>query len=349
MAHIQVMTRTPEGLPNSPRWAVFKHDRLCVVGVACMVRELDVQRTVSGEDLTQDRTGRPLYNFVGYATRLEHEEVEIPAFLNRELSLFSPPYQQYVSANWQAKSYEDRSRMAVPTEYQPLQFTTASLPSDLESSSLALNLTEHEAVYLYPDTERERQSLWAVAAEQILAGLNVSLCLGLTLGSDATRGAFLNATAADIVEREKVVRFPESPRIVTQHRVSASSEETSSRLAARSREGNLDLVALQLGGVLLGGSAGFVTARLFERKITETIAYSLGGGLTGWILVVMINLLARRAASEKGRGTTSGNFQRLLPQKDNSASLSSQRDIMLGFKEKTEPDSTEEDEFREWS
>jgi hypothetical protein len=348
MTHIQVMTRSPEGLPNSPRWAVFKNARLCVVGIACMVRELLDRLPESGEDLTRDRTGRPLYTFVGYATRLENEGVEIPAFLNGELSLFSPPYQQYVSANWWAKPYEDRSRMAVPTEYQPLQFSTAVLRPDFKTSSWDLNLTEDEAVYLYPDTEEERQSLWAAAARQILAGQNVSLCLGLTLPRDAFRSPFLNATVADIVQRERVARIPERPMVVAQEGASASSEPTPSRQAARSREDNLDSLAL-LGGVLLGGSAGFVTARLLERKIAETVAYSLGGGLAGWLLVVGFNFLAETAASQRGASTTSRNSHRILPQKEDSAGVSAKRDTMLGFKEKTQPDSDEEDEFMGWS
>ncbi|NEP62335.1 MAG: hypothetical protein F6K31_36290 [Symploca sp. SIO2G7] len=209
MAHIQTMTRYPEDLPNKPRWAVVRQDELCVLVVACMARELMEQAQTDGMELTHDHRGRPLYTVVGYATRLSQgEPVQIPAYLDQDLRVFSSTYQEYVTPHWLVKSYVQDSVTA--SEYQPLSAAPAIVPAQLDQSYFVLNLTQPNLVVLWPDNIDERQALWATAAQQLASGENVSLCLCFPTQSSAVNGAFLNGTAVGIAQKEQIIRIPES-------------------------------------------------------------------------------------------------------------------------------------------
>lgn len=336
IAHIQVMTRSPEDLPGKPRWAVFKHDSLCVVGVACMARELIGGVHGNGENITQDQKGRPLYTFVGYAIRNESERVELPAYLHQDLSLFSSPYYQYVAANWLAKSYEERTRMAIPTEYQPLNYQVAVIPPELDRGHFALNLAENNTVDLWRDSEPERQYLWASAAGEILEGRNVSLCLGLARGSDAANGIFLNASASDVAQREKIVRTLKTTPVPVPDQDNVADE----RKLAPNQQPNTDReLALRLSISLLGGFAGLSVAKLLGFSAKKTVVSFLSGGVSGWILAVTYLLVKRK-------------FSQLSVRKNEKIStsiqLSYEQNKMLGFKEKNEQEGVQEDEFMGW-
>ncbi|MEA5554029.1 hypothetical protein VB713_24115 [Anabaena cylindrica UHCC 0172] len=342
MAHIQVMTRSPEDLPGKPRWAVFKNNRLCVIGVACSVINLIDQVKGNEEDLTRDQRGRPLFVFVGYATRLDQEQIELPAYLNQDLSLFRYPYEEYVSANWRAKSYEERSRIAISTEYQPLSYPTVIIPPDLDQEYFALNQAEDEAVYLWCDTQEERHYLWIAAALQICEGNNASLCLGLALRSDTTNGAFFNATATDVSQKEKIARVKKAALVPLPESVPELREPALNQQVTTGQRRPLNFLILQLGGVFIGVFIGLLLAKLLRFSLIKIAIYFFGGGVVGWILVIISYFLTRKISSQ--------HLARSLNNSDNSDASNhlSSEDKMLGFKEKAESDQTEEDEFMGW-
>ncbi|MBW4571208.1 MAG: DUF3169 family protein [Tolypothrix carrinoi HA7290-LM1] len=343
MAHIQTMTRLAEDLPGKPRWAVFKNDKLCVVGVACMARDLGSQvNTNDEEDITRDQRGRPLYTFVGYATRLgEQDVVEIPDYLNKNLSLFSRPYYEYVSVNWRVKSYDSRSSVAIPTDYQDC-LPTVEIPADLNRREFSLNVAEDDAVYLWCDREEERHYLWTAAAEQIRAGHNVSLCLGLALRNNAINGAFLNATAADVAAKEKIIRIQERTPVSLPDSASKLSEPTPNLQSPGSGKHKIVFILLQVSAGIIGAICGFLVARILKLGTAKVAVYTFVGGVIAWILLLLafaVNLLVKNNSSVKPR----------FHQNDRDSNVSSSnQDRMLGFRDKTEQDRTEEDDFMGW-
>jgi len=225
MAHIQVMTRSAEDLQQKPRWAVFKSDRLCVVGIVCRVIDLIGDTLIEGQDLTRDQKKRPLYTFVGYATRTNQESIQLPAYTNKDLRLFRYPYEKYVIVNWQAKLYEERSRIAILTDYQHLDYSQVIIPGNLELEIWTLNLVEDEVVYIWGNSPENQNYLWAAAALQISRGKNVSLCLDLPSRSCATNSPFLNVTIGGITQKEKIIRIPTSGSTFEQEKVPNSSRD----------------------------------------------------------------------------------------------------------------------------
>lgn len=342
MSHIQTMTRLPEELPSKPRWAVFTNNRLCVVGIACMVRDLGKQVNTNDEDITKDQRGRPLYTFVGYATRLlDQDKVEIPDYLHQNFSLFSTPYYQYVSANWRVKSYDNRSNVAISTDYQD-SLLTVEIPAESDTREFNLNLVEDDAVYLWPDRDTERYYLWATAAKQIRAGNNVSLCMGLSLGSNAINGAFLNATAADVTAEAKIIRIQERTSISSSKSASEPSEPSPNPQTPSNTKSKIVFVLLQVIAAFIGAISGFLVAKILKIVNDKVAIYTLLGGVIAWILLLFafaVNLLVKNNSSVKPR----------FAQSDRDSNVSSfSQDSTLGFRDKTEQERTEEDDFGGW-
>jgi hypothetical protein len=340
MMHIQTMTRLPEDLPGKPRWAVFTNDKLCVIGVACMARELGGQANTNNEDITRDQRKRPLYTFVGYATRLNDQDVvEIPNYLGQDLSLFSLPYHQYVYPNWRVKSYDERSSVAIATTYQPLSYPTIVIPADLEKRDFSLNLAEDDAIYLWRDDDEKRHYLWASAAKQISeVNNNVSLCLGL-MRSSATNGAFLNVTIADVAHKEKIIRVLESTSApsVDSTSVAVLSQPTPKLRNVGDVRDKTSLILQQVSALLIGAITGFLVARLLKLGAAKVVIYTFVGGIVTWILLLIalgVNLLIKRTSSQK--------------LKNNESSVLSKQDRMFGFRDKTEQDATKNDDFMGW-
>lgn len=263
IAHIQTMTRYPEDLSNQPRWAVFRQDTLCIFMVACMARDIVEHTQSDGMDLTRDRRGRALYTVVGYATRISPEEcVQLPAYLDRDLRELFSIYQEYVAARWRVKSYiQDR---ATATEYRPLDTAPAMIPVEIERSYFALNITQPNTVVLWPDATNDRQVLWAIAAQQLATGQNVSLCLGLPTLRSAINGAFLNGTAIDVVQKEEISRISEGsslPESTNVERAVLSSKST----VTRRQVWIITLVLLT--GSLIGGATGLLVSKSLSSDI----------------------------------------------------------------------------------
>ncbi|MBC1238345.1 hypothetical protein [Nostoc sp. 2RC] len=339
MSHIQTMTRLPEELPSKPRWAVFTNDRLCVVGVACMARDLGEPVNNNAQDITRDQRGRPLYTFVGYATRVTDQDiVKIPDYLPENFSLFNPPYYQYVTANWLLKSYDDRSNVPISTNYQD-SLPTVEIPTELDTREFNLNLVENNKVYLWPDRDPERYYLWATAAKQIRAGNNVSLCMGLASGSNAINGAFLNVTATDVTAPQKIIRMQERTPVSSPELASEPSEPRPNCQTFSNKKDKIIFVSLQVIAAFIGAISGFLVARIWGVVNDKVAIYTLIGGVIAWILMLFaltVNLLIKNNSSVKPRSHKH--------ERDSNVSSFNQ-DSVLGFRDKTEQDRTEEDDM----
>jgi membrane protein YqaA with SNARE-associated domain len=364
IAHIQTMTRYPEDLSDRPRWAVFRQDTLCIFMVACMARDLVEHTRPDGMDLTHDRRGRALYTVVGYATRLPpREPVQLPAYLDRDLRELSSTYQEYVAARWQVKSYiQDR---ATVTEYQPLSAAPAMIPVEIDRLYFALNITQPNTVVLWPEAINYRQVLWAIAAQQLATGQNVSLCLGLpTLGS-AVNGAFLNGTAVDVVQKEEISRLSEGLSLPASTNVDRSVLSSKPTVTRRQL---WIITLLLLAGSLIGGTTGLLVSKslssdLDRDKITseqdslaatsqktkeqseKTAKMALNAGLgaiAGSVFSLVVGMyLLKKLAHPTSSATRVTRKQ--AEQEDELNQTSTQRDPMFGFREKEQQNEDRKD------
>lgn len=365
IAHIQTMTRYPEDLSNQPRWAVFRQETLCIFMVACMARDLVEYTQPDGMDLTRDRGGRALYTVVGYGTRVSPGEcVQLPAYLDRDLRELSSTYQEYVAVRWLVKSYiQDR---ATVTEYQPLSTAPAMIPAEIDRSYFALNITQPNTVVLWPDAINYRQVLWAIAAQQLATGQNVSLCLGLpTLGS-AINGAFLNGTAVDVVQKEEISRISEGSLLPASTNVDRRSVLNSQSTVTHRQV--WIITPILLAGSLIGGVTGLLVSKFLSSDIerdritseqnslagtnqkteeqsekTAKMALNAGlGALAGSLgsLAVGKYLLKKLAPSTSSVTRVT---KKQIEQEDELNQTSTQRDPMFGFREKEQQNEDRKD------
>ncbi|MEC4813259.1 MAG: hypothetical protein SAK29_08325 [Scytonema sp. PMC 1069.18] len=212
--YIRVTTRTPEKLPNNPRWLLLKSRRYCLVGVTCMVRELIASTNFEGaEDFTRDSQGRPLYVFVGYIAQKSPEAgvLDCPTIPPMDLRCFAKLY-DYVRQRWLEKSY-DLSRQEVEKSYrvpyvEELDVTTLKEEADAEFSHAETDITysiypenlnyldkekNEDVVYIWGI--ENNQNLWQAASQY--SGY-LSLCIGLPSEKNFLEGPFLNGTSLDI-------------------------------------------------------------------------------------------------------------------------------------------------------
>ena len=80
---IMAAIRAPEYLTQGPRWILCKDRRHCLVGVACMARDLVEPGTTDAVEITSDSQRRPLYMFAGYVAQLDDKERPSTACLCR--------------------------------------------------------------------------------------------------------------------------------------------------------------------------------------------------------------------------------------------------------------------------
>jgi hypothetical protein len=350
---IQVMTRSAENLPNAPRWGIFSQDGLCVVGISCMVQEL---LTAAEEEFTSDCLGRPLFAFVGYVGRITQTVSEIPDYLDQDLRSFRSPYLEYALPNWTAKSFENRSRTPTMTEYRSLHHLPVNVSNITNQAELALSLPDKRQIFLYPDTQQNRQSLWRMAAMMLCAGQPVSLCLGLSRISDANDGLFLNATVVGATERRVLsnVNIPQvSPPVAAPSPVRSSEPQRSaiSGFPDRNQHRIILLGVMELLiGALLGVLIGLILAQGLRLNLIKSTVIGAFGGV-GFIF--LLQSLQRWRMKDHPR-SSQGIFLPLLEQlrrrsksPETPPSEVKSPDPMYGFKEKVHQEEGN-DGFREW-
>jgi hypothetical protein len=216
--HINTTTRSPEDLKNNPRWCLFKNRQHCVIGVTCMVREL-VGSDREYEQMTKDSSGRPLYIFVGYVTKVDSDLIwwDVSSCCNR-IDFFKQPL-ECLKSLWNMKDYQLNKKDVRTHKYnKSLNFDIAVESSnsiDLTSISTfgnSINKNEHRA-FIWSDLKENRDKLWKNASQFLhLPDESISFCLGLAQQKDVLEGPFLNATSLDTQKFEQRWRqMPQKP------------------------------------------------------------------------------------------------------------------------------------------
>ncbi|MEM8777599.1 MAG: hypothetical protein AAGF26_01745 [Cyanobacteria bacterium P01_G01_bin.49] len=347
--YIRVTTRTPEQLPENPRWSIFKNDRYCVFGVTCMVRELIGRPTgENSEDLTKDSKGRPIYIFAGYVTQIGQEiakenKIYIPPYSGNNLELFQPLY-EYVSNQWLVKSYEPQSRNATPSEYKAYfsQEQTIETSQDFDQGYFALNTDNSQIVSCWPDVaesavNNHRKNLWLAASKSLenFFQKNVSLCLGLATEKDALSGLFLNASVVNLRQKDNKIKITETrvqpeenpPQPNTTRTIENPRQRNTTRMREipqfESNESGLEIVDF------VGAGVGVVLGW----KMAGLAGIVVGGGV-GWIAIGLL--------TEKGTG---GKIRKIVEQsflenqregRRNNRSYTPNQDENYGFRAKNE-------------
>ena len=343
--YIRITTRTPEQLPENPRWSIFKNDRYCVFGVTCMVRELIGRPTgENSEDLTKDSKGRPIYIFVGYVTQIGQEvakenKIYIPPYSGNNLELFQPLY-EYVSNQWLVKSYEPQSRIPTPSEYKAYfsQEQTIESSQDFDQEYFTLNTDNPQIVSRWPNgtesaVNNNQKNLWFAASKSLenFPQKIVSLCLGLATEKDALSGPFLNASVVNLRQKDNQTKItetrvqpeenPPQPNTTRTRENPPQPNTTRTREIPQfeSNESGLEMVDLVGAGV--GVFLGW--------KIAGLAGVVVGGGV-GWIAIGLL--------TEKGTG---GKIRKIVAQsllenqrerRNNNRSYTPDQDENYGFR-----------------
>ncbi|MFB2891584.1 hypothetical protein ACE1CI_01435 [Aerosakkonemataceae cyanobacterium BLCC-F50] len=275
--YIRVTTRAAENLANNPRWALFKNELHCVVGVTCMVRELIGQPTDKiSENLTKDSKGRPLYIFVGYVAKVDKKHGLPPIIPYGNLEIFKPLY-DYVRDRWLVKSYEEATKAPLLSEYRELSYSPEAVTA-FDPQYFALNIKDIHSVDLWPDSASDRQNLWIAASECAVnfPDESISLCLGLANQKDALSGLFLNATAVNIRQKQRIsksIQYPIEPQEIPQPS-RKRGEAIVVREVPETKNREIAIEPVELIGAGLGA--------LLVSRIAGIPGLFIGGGI-GWI------------------------------------------------------------------
>jgi hypothetical protein len=238
--YILATTRRARKLPSHPRWSLFKNDSHCIVGVTCMVRDLIGKL---GENLievmSKDNRGRPLYVFVGYATKLSKVKClfNLPTYTGECLESFKPPY-QHLEKVWLVKDYNKDSKKPLLTEYQQLTFAAEETKSDLSIDLISqlisqLNYQQRspEQVFLWPNSPEQNRQLWTASAQCVES---TSICLD-TNGKRYFNSPFLNQTLANLEEftiQDRAINPQSEPQNVDIRRAISLAETISTKARA---------------------------------------------------------------------------------------------------------------------
>lgn len=237
LEHILATTQQARNLAGSPRWSLFKQDNFCIIGVTCMVRDLN-------DVMTRDDRGRPLYVFVGYVAQLEGERaIGIPAYGGSNIDCFQDLYRE-VEKVWSFEDYERDSRSPFLSQYQTLNCPVEAVSATSNHSQLNDRSKYPDKTYLWSSMEQQNQLLWRASAG---CSQPTSLCLNIK-GKALNNSPFLNQTVAHLEGFQ--IRNRLTPRKVTQASASKSPERQlsnsslSQKITLRAKE-DLDLTLQQ--------------------------------------------------------------------------------------------------------
>lgn len=278
-SYIVATTRKARKLPSHPRWSLFKNNSHCILGVTCMVRDLlgeaeDDQTSA----MTKDDSGRPLYVFVGYVTKLERKKYlfDLPSYEGNCLEDFQSLY-QYVRDVWLVKHFNQESRQPQRTNYQKLTFANQQVIKNLSFDSI--EQLNHQGkcsdrVYLWQNSPEQNSKLWAASAN---FPQPISVCLGIN-SKRYLNSPFLNQTLTELEE------FSIAERISIQSgrasELNYRTKRSLSQLIAQKAKEDIDLTlqhaaqAATLGQELIDNFNNWSTNRgnipTIESSLTET-------------------------------------------------------------------------------
>jgi hypothetical protein len=241
-AHILTALRSPEHLSDKPRWVLIKSASHCVFGSACTAADLVGDIATGDTELLRDSVGRPLYLFLGYATR--SASPAFPRFWDRGLAPLRPLL-DIVRAHWRDESFNYKTYPANPYEFAVN--VDAPAPADQKQHAPPLN-TNHHFIAFWP--ESDERYLWDDAAS---CQPPMSLCLGLANKRDCIHGPFLNVTFEGSMERNSVMREPsaksDKPKTAGREHILPLSEDRPSPEPPHSAI-LLDLLCAGIGGAV---------------------------------------------------------------------------------------------------
>ena len=197
-------------LENNPLWSLFKNEQHLVIGVSCMVAEIDPSDD-SLQKFTKDKDGRPLYIFSGYVARVNHLPDCIPLY-RQDISVFKQPC-QYIDELWLKKDYQRRKprKLGYNLEITPVEGTTIDPSNE--------NINKHYPIEdrtnffsAWKDSPKNRELIWENACKYIEINDDLTLCLGLFSYEDNFKkyqnepeDFFSNITASDIKTDDPII------------------------------------------------------------------------------------------------------------------------------------------------
>lgn len=286
-SHVYGLTRFAEGLPNNPRWFLGKRNQRCAFGITGMVADFlkvqDQPNSVWTHNITADFKERPIYAFLGYAFQLDGSNLALPDYGQRNLEMFFPLLEM-IHQRWTVKPYEDEARSVSLTQYQP-----TAIPVIYEASQRVAEITEHlnedqQKVFLYPDSELNRQQLWhnAIALCSSSWEQEISLGLGLKNSQDGLASPYGNVTVKGLLQ----VTILERPKPVLEE-----GPETSPLSGSPTKVSNIEVSSRHIKGgllsLLLTIPVGVLILLIAGTKLTGVLI-ALTIILVGWVLGMLL-------------------------------------------------------------
>ncbi len=180
----RVSTRSAENLTDGPRWLMVRTARFQVAGVTCMAAAVSTDMTYDRPDPGSGGTGRPLYVFLGWATR---DLAADPPPMDVE---FYKQLYQFVRKRWDNAPPDEAADAVGPLveRFPPVPRVSEIERLTRDPDKLG---SENPILSVWPDSLRE--TLWMAAARHTGP---VSLCLGMARSRDAEDSPLGNITVA---------------------------------------------------------------------------------------------------------------------------------------------------------
>jgi len=309
--HILALLRSEEKLRKGERWAVFKNEKYCVVGVGCMAVQLSA-------DMNKDPSRRNLYAFVGVVSK---GFSGIPAM---EIEPFKKLYEKYVRPRWLDKYPSAMKAQQVADEYPSHYEEQLNLLTTTQSQGLEWNI-DSTLVRLFPDSEEQRQKLWHEAAHQASLEKNFSLGIRLARKKDVVeKGRFLNVSVVGLEKEslESIIdtsqKRPHTEEVLNTEQTQTDShqeklEQVDVEYGKSPREQTLDFApvvfAVGTGVVFAFVGISFFTCSTVASCIKGFVGGGFVGGSTGYLAGTFLkNKLSSHTENEDNTSNISSNL-----------------------------------------
>ena len=232
--YILATTQKARNLSQAPRWSLFKNNARCVIGVTCMVRDLIGNSGYNSlEIMDKDEHGRPLYIFVGYATKLNPTiaPTNFPTYRGTNLDSFQPLYRE-IEKVWLAHDYDNRKPFL--SSYEALGNDVDEIDAPAIEATLPFNTATRypDKTFVWPRSHQQNNRLWATTAQCLEP---TSVCLDIQ-GKQLVNSPFLNQTITEIEQfrvRNRLVIHDESksyysaeaPKSTLKQKISTKAKE----------------------------------------------------------------------------------------------------------------------------
>lgn len=216
--YIRTSTRSAEQLPNRPRWLFLRTDRFQLAGTTCMASFVSSDMTHDRPDPGSGGTGRPLYVFLGWATR---DLAADPPPMN--IDYYKELY-QFVRNRWNNAPPDDVTDIVgtMVERFPPL--SQESQIVELLPDRSAFD-SENLSCRVWQDSLRT--TLWASAGRITLP---TSLCVGMARPRDVEDSPMCNITVAGSDECITLNRIPKPAAGATGRNVNTGSYEPRSSM-----------------------------------------------------------------------------------------------------------------------